>query len=588
MPLTRIAGVFSPLRPDLADDAALERMTRAMTGSNPPLQQHVIRERGVAMAISALPHVAGEAERNWLADDGIVVAVDGNALGIRGRDDGHTGAKAVLVLAHAGMSPEELDGDFAFAIWDAGSGDLTLAVDPLAKKPIYFFRDASTGLIVFASEARGVLAHPLVPRRPDMDGIALFLRDGHILAPFTAFEGIRKLGLGELRRFGRDGSIGGGVYWRLDDCTDESKSPEHWQEGLRTLLIADARKNLLGRDAAAVFLGGGLDSTAIVGMLSRALGVQTMSVTAGFEPGTRKSEGDFSYSSRVADHYGIEHHEMIVSHETSLPEMPDVYRQMDEPYIPVMNVISGALMLNIIRERGYEVAFNGVSDGELFGPTSVAAIGRDRAAGMVLSDDDARARLFSASYMPAERQNRLTGMNTEHIEALQHAVLQPYRDAVHFTELFNELIAVYKLTSHHGEATQFIERMSALKGVDVRMAFGEWRTLLYALQIPGRFKGYPDPDTHRMLLKGGFADYLPDFVLNRKKSGLPGYVISDHQFAALREELFSPQRIDRAGIFDRDQFLKASKKKQYRKLLSLLMLWFELHIYEDESILERL
>src|SRR5262249_52138427 len=85
----------------------------------------------------------------------------------------------------------ELDGMFAFAVWDARRELLVLGRDRLGKKPLYYW--CGNGTFVFASEIKGVLAHPSVPCEPDDSALSAYLTFGYVPTPNTFFAGIKSV-----------------------------------------------------------------------------------------------------------------------------------------------------------------------------------------------------------------------------------------------------------------------------------------------------------------------------------------------------------------------------------------------------------
>ncbi len=106
---------------------------------------------------------------------------------------------------------DALDGMFAVGIWDAARDRLLLARDRLGKKPLYY--TVIGGRLLFASEIKGLLAHPDVPRDIDPEGMNLYLTFGNVPAPHTLFAGIKKLPAGHRLSCDRFGNIRIERYW---------------------------------------------------------------------------------------------------------------------------------------------------------------------------------------------------------------------------------------------------------------------------------------------------------------------------------------------------------------------------------------
>src|SRR5437660_12262262 len=109
---------------------------------------------------------------------------------------GHSDTEVLLQLfaARGPRCVDDLDGMFAFAVYDTKEHTIFCARDPLGEKPLYLVR--RPGLFAFASEVRALLSAGVVSATPDLHGIGLFLRQGSIPPPFTHVEGVEFLSPG--------------------------------------------------------------------------------------------------------------------------------------------------------------------------------------------------------------------------------------------------------------------------------------------------------------------------------------------------------------------------------------------------------
>ena len=134
---------------------------------------------------------------------------DGHELSTRGDTE---------VIAHLAerLDPvalaRRLDGMFAFAVYDARRERLVLGRDRFGKKPLYYWHGAG-GTLVFASEIKGVLAHPDVPRELDPRAIPAYLTFGYVPTPHTFFEGVRSVPPGHVLVLERGGEPRLHEYW---------------------------------------------------------------------------------------------------------------------------------------------------------------------------------------------------------------------------------------------------------------------------------------------------------------------------------------------------------------------------------------
>jgi asparagine synthase (glutamine-hydrolysing) len=173
----------------------------------------------------------------------------------------------------------KLRGMFAFAIWDARESKLVLGRDRLGIKPLYLY--SSSGMLVFASEIKALLACGLVPRQLDPAGLRAFLQLGHIPPPWSAIRGVTPLAPGHIGVW-KDGQWRTEAYWSLSPHSS-SVATEHLAEELSEVLLDAMRNHLVSDVPILIFLSGGTDS-ACLGALARAAGAQNVSaMTVGFE-----------------------------------------------------------------------------------------------------------------------------------------------------------------------------------------------------------------------------------------------------------------------------------------------------------------
>jgi len=221
--------------------------------------------------------------------------------------------------------PKYLRGMFAFAIWDERTQELFLARDRVGKKPILYA--PVNGQFVFASEFSALLKHPGISKDIDYDALNHYLSFMCVPAPLTAYKTIRKLEPGHSLRY-RKGEIEIQRYWQPDFSHKLEISEE--EAGTRTIeLLRDAVKvRLMSEVPLGAFLSGGIDSSAVVALMSQESNTRVKTFSIGFE------EQDFSelhHARRVAEHVGADHHEFIVKPE-ALEVLPILVEHYGEPY----------------------------------------------------------------------------------------------------------------------------------------------------------------------------------------------------------------------------------------------------------------
>jgi asparagine synthase (glutamine-hydrolysing) len=246
------------------------------------------------------------------------------------------------VLAHlyeelGERMPEQLNGMFAFALWDQQRGQLLLGRDRLGKKPLYY-TDPIGGIgLAFASELKALAGLPGFDRSPRAQSIADFLALSYVPDPHSVYERAHKLEPGHSLRVEAGGSIRRRRYWKLEYHPENNLGEA--EAGARLLeLSQDAVKRRMISDVPlGAFLSGGVDSSAVVGLMAEVATGPVKTFSIGFR---ERAYDELEYARLVADRCRSEHHEQVVS--PAIEEIFDtlVY-QFDEPFadssaIPMM------------------------------------------------------------------------------------------------------------------------------------------------------------------------------------------------------------------------------------------------------------
>ncbi len=257
-------------------------------------------------------------------------------------------------------TPEYLNGMFAFAIWDARKKVLFMARDRVGKKPLYYVENPVPELsFAFASELKALMAIPGIRPRLNHESVAAFLALSYVPDPDTIYEGIHKLPPAHVLSISESGSTLR-RYWRPRFEVDSRITPEDAFDKVRALAEDAVEKRLVSDVPLGAFLSGGVDSSAVTGvMASKASGpVKTFSI--GF---TDRSFDELSHARAVARRWNTEHHEEVVTPD--IEEMfDDLIDHFDEPFgdssaIPTM-------YLARMTRRNVTVALSGDGADELF------------------------------------------------------------------------------------------------------------------------------------------------------------------------------------------------------------------------------
>jgi asparagine synthase (glutamine-hydrolysing) len=376
-----IAGIIGRL--DKPNRAALQRMSDAMIHRGPDASGTWVsapdaRGWGVLLAhrrLSILDLSPAGAQPMVDPVTGHVVVFNGEIYNFsdlrqrllaEGQEFRSSGDTAVMLRAlglHGSNAVSWLRGMFAFACWDPKQRRLLLARDPLGIKPLYIARasDPDAGWsVAFASELRALLASKLIGT-PHLDpqAVASSVWNGFLVGPGTAVKGIDLLWPGRLIELD-----GGGKELRQEDfwpIPDRSPDPTIDEDGLAAVLQEGLRLHLASDVPLAVFLSGGVDSSAMANLAQRAAESPIHTFTLAFEE-QELSEGPIAR--RIAAAIGTQHHEALLTEEHFVENLEAALDSLDQPTFDGLNAY---YLSRAIRAAGFTVALSGTGGDELFG-----------------------------------------------------------------------------------------------------------------------------------------------------------------------------------------------------------------------------
>jgi asparagine synthase (glutamine-hydrolysing) len=273
----------------------------------------------------------------------------------------HSDCEVIIALyeRHGDRLLSRLRGMFAFVLWDTKRRRLLAARDHLGQKPLYYSRDERG--FACASEIKALLAFGGRPPRMNLAALDQYLALRLIDAPLSMFEGIHKLPPGHSLVLEAGGAPRIERYWHLEQEPKLSGSEEQLCDELEARVEEALRLNLVSDVPVGAFLSGGMDSSLLVAMLARKLGVQKLPT---FTMGLDYQRFDEAPAARaVAQMFGTEHHEERVTPEiTAL--LPDLVAALDEPSDPLS--LCTWLLARFTR-RHVKVVIGGDGGDELFG-----------------------------------------------------------------------------------------------------------------------------------------------------------------------------------------------------------------------------
>lgn len=461
----------------------------------------------------------------------------------------HTTSDTEVILRLYEAQPdrfvEELDGMFAFAIWDSRRQRLLMARDRVGKKPLYY--SSTSGLFAFASEMKALFHHPALMPDVDREVIPAFFLYGYVPTPRTFYRGIKQLPPGHLLEVRPNGEIRIERYWDLDFSKKPSPSPERAEAAarVRELVTAAVRRRLIADVPLGVFLSGGLDSSIIVGVMSQLKQEPVRTFSIGFTGDARYDET--AYARLVSQRFGTVHTEFIVESPAVDQLIERLVWHHDGPFADEAAVPT--YILSSLTRQHVTVALNGDGGDELFAgylrfygalalerlPVPVRRVMQRVASWMPGSgayrSQLRRVKTFAdgASLSFADRFTRwasifyddlpqlLEGQAAHAASSDLHALLKLHLSECAGASPLNRLLYLNLKTCFLDGMLVKTDRCSMANGLETRSPFVDRELMEYVFALPDRFKLRGGQT--KVILREAFADMIPPQVTRRGKMG---------------------------------------------------------------------
>jgi asparagine synthase (glutamine-hydrolysing) len=251
----------------------------------------------------------------------------------------------------------DLNGMFAFAVWDEKQRRLLLARDRVGKKPLFYYQ--GDAWLSFASELRALLVDDEIPREIDPSSMACYLAYGYIPAPWSIWKDVRKLEPAHTLVW-ENGEPTLARYWRLDYSQKTNEHRREVEEELRRLIGAAVRRRMIADVPLGAFLSGGVDSSIVVAEMAAASSHPVNTFSIGFE---QEEYNELPRARLIADRFGTDHREFMVKPD-AIEILPRLVRQYGEPYADPSAIPS--FYLAELTRRHVTVALNGDGGDESF------------------------------------------------------------------------------------------------------------------------------------------------------------------------------------------------------------------------------
>lgn len=605
------------------DEAVLRKMTDCLKERGPDDQGFFVQDGiGLGHRRLSIIDISGGQQPIYNEDKTIVVVFNGeiyNFQKLRAElaSQGHrfytkTDTEALVHLYEESGEEflKKLNGMFALALWDTKRRKLILARDRLGEKPLHYIVLGQT--IIFGSEIKAILEHPLIKREIDFFALAKYLLYEFVPAPQTIFKNIYKLEPGEYAVY-ENNSLRKSKYWEVSfsPLPIGKLSEREIIETLEAEMERAVKERLVADVPLGVWLSGGIDSTTIAYFAQKnsSRPIKTFSIGFG-EP----SFDETKYAREAASFLGTEHYERIIEAQDCLELIPQITDFLDEP-LADGSIVPTFLLAKFTREN-VKVTLGGDGGDELFMgyptfqahslaktyeklplflrnkiiaplanrlPASLSNISFDFKLKRFISGfeypPEIRNQIWLGSFRPDELKNIFTtdiyqGFSSRDIfeDITKHA------DGLAGEPLENRLIYLYLKHYLQDDILVKTDRASMAVGLETRAPFLDHQFVELVNSLPAdlKLKGW----TTKYIFKKMMAGKLPPNIVYRPKKGF-GMPIGRWLREDLRElakQLFAPDKIAKEGIFNPvfiTQLLNEhlSGKKDNRKPLWTLMVF---------------
>jgi asparagine synthase (glutamine-hydrolysing) len=487
-----------------------------------------------------------------------------------------------LYVEYGDRLVDHLRGMFAFGLWDARKRRLLIGRDHLGQKPLYYANTARG--FAFASEIKALLAFDPALRELSLPALDQYLGLRLIAPPLSMFRGIRKLPPAHLLVFeaGREPVIS--RFWSLSYQPKLAGSDEQLLDELEAQIDESLRLHLVSDVPVGALLSGGLDSSLLVAMLVKRIGVKDLATFTVGLPHQRFDEAP--HARAVAQMFGTDHHERSLS-PSLVTLLPDLIYHLDEPSDPLSLCTYHVAEL---ASQSVKVVIGGDGGDELFGGydryygnlyanhyARVPAALRRHVLGPALSlipeagwyksvghqlrwlqrlsflsganryaaslsyfyfDESMRAELFTPDAL-----TQLTGVHAE------DAIRAPYDAAT--GDPLDHMLAADSQVRLPDHPVMITDRMSMSHGLEARSPFMDHRLAEFAARLPSSMKirGRSLRWAQRKLA----GRYLPREILDRPKQGFSSalpYMLKQ-EYRRLYECVLPNSQLVEAGVLRR-------------------------------------
>ena len=621
-----IGGIIGAHIPPESGRDLLERMALILRHRGPDdVGYHVEAEVGLFNVRLSIIDLAGGHQPIYNEDGSVGVVFNGEIYnhselrsGLEQRGHSFSTSSDTEVIAHlyeeyGEACVDHLNGMFAFAIWDRRAQIAMLARDRMGIKPLYY--GIHEGTLIFGSELKSILAVDMIPKKLNTRGLDLFLSLRYLPADTTMFEGIGKLLPGHRLRFSLSGDAPViDEYWQPQP--QDLGSVDEIEAQLQDLLRDAVRMRLMSEVPLGAFLSGGLDSSAIVGLMRSVSEQPVKTFSIGFSEEERVDETGFAR--QVAEAHDTEHYEVDCT-ASSVQALPRLLHHFDEPFADP--IIVPTYEVSQLARRHVKVVLTGEGADELFGgytrfrtdryfqryakvPLSIRRFAHSVTAMLpqrLLGENFLRASEMGQVSFPERLVRWVSSFDDGERERLYAPEFRDLSRSGAAVELYSRiagqgngsdmdkmLLCDAKLRLPECMLAR-TDRMTMAVSLEGRTPFLDHRVSELALSVSHRLK--IRGGNEKWLLKRALGKYVPQQIVSRTKQGLavPFAYWTRSGIEDDIRRILSPQSVRHRGWFEPAyvsgllEHWKHSGSRQAQQIWSLMCLELWCRMYMDDG-----
>lgn len=501
---------------------------------------------------------------------------------------------------------DDLNGQFAFVIWDSIKKEFFAARDRVGILP--FFYKIENERLLFASESKAIIEISDTQTSFDPVGLDQIFTFWTNLPGKTAFKNINELAPGHYLKFLPGKEISVNRYWSLPynkNLLLEEKSIPEFTSEISDLMKDSIRIRLRADVPVGSYLSGGLDSSGITAFVKNYFNNELRTFGITFQ---EESFDESEFQNLMIKHLNTNHSEVHATNEDIGKYFSDIVYYGEKPIIRAAPVPL-YLLSRKVREEGYKVVLTGEGADEIFGGYNIFKETKVRKFWSVNPASQLRPKLLQKLYPYIFKDKRLAqtlqaffklGIEDPNSSFFSHIVRwnnntrlknffsDDFKNEIGSYNAFDDLKSIlpndfdswdYFYKSQYLEIIMFMsgyllssqgDRMAMANSVELRVPYLDHRIIEYMATVPSRFKirGLNE----KYLLKKVFNDLLPSKITNRPKN--PYRAPIRNSFLSNKsldlKTVLSEKEISNAGVFDFDKVNLLMKKAERTEALSEL------------------